>query len=703
MAAPDYVHPGAPASAVHAVPWEFYGAIDDTTQSVRFIWYGKQGSGAGDADLSADPAFWNCDYGLLLGVSLERWMDAAGNNRIIRADHDLSTDIDENYTNLNQIQTVADLCPPRASSPGDTLHFVTPLPAGPAFGSLATYEWAGPNGVLADPRLRFRTQRNFTQGLADVCLQERALEYRVRVDSLLIPGGADAWTPGADSVFFFSSTHAAIGVSSGGWTPLAFTANDINSPQISFNFGHRFASGYLPDGLYRLTLEVKDPAGNVYREPGINLWLSGAGPDITVAQFVDAGNVCRADFAIGQDLCVRVVTDSTAASVLVDWSCVHGIAAVADSALLTTFENSGSLRVWTACLPVTADIIDGDPAFNTWELDSARLSCVSGDGHLAIRVIAYDAANYPTRYDAPPSNPCRLATVGGTGCAAFLRAPEFSFYDPDSLELNDGDFRNRVAPYDVFAPMPRWNAISPGSISGSGGAGEYDARLNHARDGQQDSVWVRLLLHLAAISADTTDTLALRLTNDMGTPSTADDRVREIRKGLFHPALADMFPDPVSGNTWYDGFQELWNLDLNVLEFRYLWHGTWFDGTGTDSLMLVPLGAKGVVHVSATLIEGADGSECSAITGLLRVDNTLPDFVAVFPVDTLTGTTETVENLRPRPVCGICYGDGDRFRVRVRLNEEVHYDAADYPNEAGSAQRVERRLAAHSRLAAFAH
>ena len=178
------------------------------------------------------------------------------------------------------------------------------------------------------------------------------------------------------------------------------------------------------------------------------------------------------------------------------------------------------------------------------------------------------------------------------------------------------------------------------------------------------------------------------------------NRTREIRKPLFWPTAADMSPSDWPYNEIYDGRLELDETNSQLAEFRpaverFLVSRCW----QTTSLMLVPPMDQDTIIIRAYTIDGdsftVDINEdttyliCDTVTIDLDVDNANPVFVdhtliAPGQRDPETHTTSTIENLGYNGDCGYRYADGDTFQVKVVVDEQVHYDATAYPNDAGS-------------------
>ncbi len=664
--------------------------------SAVFVWYGKDGVDTLDAWLG--PLNVPCPNGALLGITHARYMDAGGCNAILGSDHDGSTDLLEGYTTLNILHAVVDTCLPGTVLVTDTLHLNPLLPNGPAYGGIPanhTYWWTGPNGgVNPDPVLQFRPKRFFTQGLLDICLIED-LTYRVRVDSVVFVGTDVPYNFVGDTTYFFSDAAPFGTFSPTLWSPVTFDANSVNADSITFSWLHNMFLSYLPDGLYKLTLEIKDNAGNVYSDP-LYIWLNGTGPDIDSVMVTQdsavVGSDCDLNYFSGDHLCVRIETDTTADSVLVDWSCILNIDPALDSNMVTVFTADGMTRVWIACIVVDPSMIDtADYGRNVYQISPYDADCQNPAGNYIINVRAFDG---PTLVSEPASGSgCDIAILGDTPCPRLVNSADwFYFYDPDTIEVGSGTVDPDFA---TFGPSPNWNAISPGSVDS---VGAWDANLNWANDQVQDSIFVRLLLDAATVQTDTTDTLVLQFYNP------TNGRLREVRKALFVPACANLngvgpcvdAPD----NTIYDGRIELSESNAGLIEFRYVWLGTWFTMAGADSQMLVDWDDQDTIVVRAYTIAGDSMVTdttfliCDTLARDLDVDNINPDFlewtgIAPGATDPATGSTATVLNVGPDPVdCpnpGFRFEDMELFAFDVVMSEQVHEAAPGfYPDSAGS-------------------
>lgn len=693
----NWLHPVAPLPmdpSLDTLRWTWTDAPDDSFRTACFAWYGKQGTDSIDPVLSASSGFWKCDVGggLTVGFTFARWLDAAGCNKILGSDYDGMTDIDDNYTTRNQLRSIVDLCPPTMVTPDDTLKCTNlVLGSGPAHGPAPTYLWMGPNGgANPDPLLRFRARRNFSSNPFDPCLTEDTLFYRVRVDTVSIYG---AWP--ADSVRWYSEADSVDGVGSPFtlWSPITFNAGDINGPVVDFHWGHKYSaapSAYLPDGLYKLTLEVKDEAGNVYRDP-IYIWLNGTGPAVLADSITNMDTLCTTNFYVGltQDsIGVYLVTDTTADAVMVDWTCVFNMTAhpALDTLWLDLVGTTATEKRWFGYLIATPDMISPIASENIYQIAPYDADCV--DDITTNRIINIKALDYvptDTLYTEVQTGGCDLAILGISPCPRLIPLTQyFYFQDPDLTQ--DLPFGYGFG---------EWGAISPGKIDSMGGAGGYNSITNWANDQIQDSIFVRLLLDSASVAADTTDTLVVQFINPNVYPGDLAPRIRTVRKALFQPTSNTLAPDPLIHNTIFHGMIEKDDVFSSLIEFRYFWNGTWYIGPGLDSIMLVPYDQQDTILVRAWTIKGdslindSTYLTCDTVMFYLDVDNRNPDFrsgwtgVAVGR-DPNTGTTPTVQNLGFGNDCGFRFSDNDRFRLRVLMTEAVHYDPLAYPNELGS-------------------
>ncbi len=674
-----------------------FNPVAVTYDSAVFVWYGKDGVDTLDAWLA--PLSAPCPNGALLGITHARYMDAGGCNAILGSDHDGSTDLAEGYTTLNILHSVVDTCLPGTVLLTDTLHLNPLLPNGPAYGSIPanhTYWWDGPNGgVNPDPVLQFRPKRFFTQGLLDICLIED-LTYRIRVDSVVFVGTDYPYDILGDTTYFFSDASPFGTFDNSLWSPVTFDANSVNADSITFSWFHNISLAWLPDGLYKLTLEIKDNAGNVYSDP-LYIWLNGMGPDIDSVMVTQdsavVGSDCDLNYFSGDRLCVRIETDTTADSLLVDWSCILNIDPALDSNMVTSYTQDGdSVRVWIACIYVDPSMIDtADYGRNVYQISPYDPDCQNPADNYIINVQAFDG---PDLVSEPTSGTgCDIAILGDTPCPRIVNSLQwYYFYDPDSI---DAGAPYVDAAFDTFGVSPNWNAISPGSVDS---VGAYDADLNWANDQVQDSIFVRLLLDAATVRTDTTDTLVLQFYNP------TNGRLREVRKALFVPACDNLngvgpcvdAPD----NTIFDGRIELSEGNPGLIEFRYVWMGTWFTGAGADSQMLVDWFDQDTIVVRAYTVAGdsmlADSTFliCDTLANTLDVDNINPDFlewtgVAPGSRDPLTGSTATVLNVGPDPIgCptpGFRFEDMEGFAFDVVMSELVHQaELGFYPDSSGS-------------------
>ncbi|MBI5058505.1 hypothetical protein HZB60_01850 [candidate division KSB1 bacterium] len=703
----DWIAPGAPAPMdddIDTIAWVWRDPAEGC-----FMWWGKNGTDSLDALLSLVSP---CPYGAIVGITHARYMDAAGCNTVLGSDHDGMTDLSEGYTTLNQLHCVIDTCKPTFAGPLDGLHFNPALPAGPNYGPDATCVWNGPNGVADDPIIEFRARRWFTQGLSDTC-QREWLYYRVRVDTVFLqctPG--QAWLPG-DSTLWYTEDDPDQGLTSAPLEPVPFQQNSFIADTVNFTWGHENSVGDpLPDGLYLVTLELVDNAGNVQRDPKY-FWLNGVGPCIDSLIVTGDGPPqptapdCKVDYYVNDLLCVWMRTDTTADSVLFDFSCIYQMEDSlpdGDSVWVTSWIDEGDERVWEACITVEDWMIDTAGAYGNnqyivgYNLEFFSGVCGNFFGSHFIGASVFDdgLVSYPETLTDPDLGPCVVAVLGLTPCPRIVPISQwFFYYDPDSVQAPTGPASYVDPAFIPFDTMPDWNAFSPGSMDSMGLGGSYDAILNPANDEIQDSLFVRLLIDLSTIDPDTTDTLVLQFYNP------TNDRLREVRKALFVPTSESLTPDPNINNTIYDGFLELDDaLPAYFAEFRYYWNGTWYQDAGVDSLMLVHRTLQDTIIVRAYTIAGdsvvsADPDTtyliCDTVSTELDVDNENPFFIgdgwsgiADNHRDWYTGTTRTVLNLGVDGDCGRRYEDGEPFSLMVKLSERVHYDAAAYPNNDGS-------------------
>ncbi|NUO18032.1 proprotein convertase P-domain-containing protein [bacterium] len=699
----DYYHPMAePDSSV----WEWRNYLGTT--GACFVWYGKDGPDSLDADLDILADY--CPWGMLVGITEARYMDAGGCNAILGSDHDGITDILDGYTQLNALYAVVDSCFPTTTIALDIDTTNGPaLPIGPDYGSVIDpYLWVDGDD---NPWLQFKARRWYTQGLLDTCLAED-LCYTIRLDSIYTQG---PWPFGADSVIYYDHTDGITGDFTRQCQPLQFFFNDINTDTISFEWGMQGPGGSpLPDGLYCLTLELQDNAGNVYRGDQVCMWINGLGPEIDSVAIVNDNLDCNLNFFAGESLCVWIQTDTSAQSVLFDFSCILNIEAVApdqDSIWVDTpYSTDGAtFKRWYACLLVDLAMIDtADISNNDYRIGEYDPDCIDPSDYGIINVQAFDADSNYSQADTLDGT-CIIALLGESRCPRIVGPIEFWFFDPDSVfPLGVVDSINSLfAGFDEFGPMPMWNAMSPGSVDSSGA---YDAITNPAHDQRHDSIFVRILIDTLSITQMDNygvpfdddvahDTLVLEFRN----PNTVENRSRIIRKPLFIPPCTNLDGTPgcedPDNNTIYDGRLEL-DEHINALaEFRYQWNGTWFQNAGTDSQMLVPITGQDTIIVSAWTIDGDSSIQiigpdtifliCDTTVAYLDVDNDNPEFlewtgIAPGARDPATHSTATVNNDGWDGDCGFRYAEGDTFQLTVRASEQVHFDPAAYPNEDGS-------------------
>ncbi|MBU0692974.1 hypothetical protein KKH18_14325, partial [bacterium] len=702
----DYYHPVAEPDSDN---WEYIAGPTPqfSGDAAIFTWYGKDGPDSLDPDLGILVDDY-CPWGMHVGITEARYMDAAGCNAVLGSDHDEQTSISDGYTQLNNLYAVVDSCAPDVVAPTDILHLNTvlgpDLPYGPAYapeglGPNDTYLWV--NGD-PEPVLEFRAERFYQTGLIDLCLVEE-LCYRIKVDTVVTytpwtsaPGGTDS------SVYQMSHSwlldpydeNPDMGYIVGDTlcTSLPFEFNDIYTDSVRIRFpAVSGMGGQLADGLYKLTLEVVDNAGNVYIDP-LYIWLNGQGPVIDSTMIVNTLYNCHTNFFIGEELGVWLQTDTTCDHVVIDWSCLYGIDPANDTLIVSSYYDQdigNNARYWYGSILVTADMINTvDDSRNYYEISPWEADCENAANLWIIGVTAFDAEGNYT--EADPTHSCDKAILGLSRCPRIVGLPTLHFYNPDSLfdepPLTPASFVD--VEYDTFDVMPWWNAISPGSIDS---AGAYNSQFNPAADDLQDSIFVRLLIDTLSITpptglpADTVfhDTLVVQFYN----PTL--DRTREIRKPLFIPTAADMSPFDWPFNEIYDGRIEIDETNPAFVEFYLQWNGSWYLGAGEDSLMLVPPMDQDTIIIRAFTIDGDSFTVdinsdttyliCDTVIIDLDVDNINPDFVdhtLIAPGlrDPETHSTSTIENLGWNGDCGYRYAEGDTFSVKVVVTEQVHFD-----------------------------
>ncbi|MCB1060889.1 MAG: hypothetical protein KDB65_11705 [Calditrichaeota bacterium] len=704
----DYYHPLA---APDSDNWEWRNPfIPGLDSSACFTWYGKDGPDSLDDDFGFLYHDY-CPWGMLVGITEARYMDAGGCNAVRGSDHDGITSILDGYTQLNALYAVVDSCAPTTTIPLDLDTLNGPaLPNGPDFGSVTNpYLWVDGDDL---PWLQFKARRWFTQGLLDTCLAED-LCYTIRLDSVYTQG---PWPFVADSIYYDASDNVT-GDHARSCMPLPFFFNDINTDTIAFEWGMEGPTGDpLPDGLYCLRLELQDNAGNVNISDSLCIWINGLGPEIDSISFVNEILDCNMNFFAGESLCVWMQTDTSAQFCLFDFSCILNIDSVAadyDSIWVNApYSTDGATyKRWYACIRVDLAMIDtADVTNNDYQFSEYDASCLNAGNYGIISVLAFDSDSNSTAANELTPNCTNIALLGESRCPRIVGPIEFWFYDPDTVfpqgVMVEDSINSLFAGYDNFGPMPDWNAMSPGSVDSSGA---YDAITNPAHDQRHDSIFVRLLIDTLSITdwnppADsaTHDTLVLEFRN----PNTVENRRRQVRKPLFIPNCTNLdgippCEDP-DNNTIYDGRIELDEHNNGLVEFRYMWNGTWFINAGTDSQMLVPITGQDTIIVSAWTVDGDSIVDsvsvdtiyfliCDTTFAELDVDNDNPGFVDDGWTginndsrDPVTHSTKTVLNNGWDGDCGYRYAEGDTFSITVRADEQVHYDPAAYPNEDGS-------------------
>ncbi len=701
----DYYHPMA---APDSVNWDWRSPYVGIDSSACFTWYGKNGPDSLDPNLNMLAQY--CPWGMLVGITEARYMDAGGCNAVLGSDHDGSTDILDGYTQLNNLYAVVDSCFPTTTIPLDLVAptFYPQYPIGPDYPPASIvdpYLWTNGDPL---PFVQFKARRYYTQGLLDTCLAED-LCYTVRLDSIYTQG---VWPFITDSIYYTQGDP-----SNGSHTrycePISFFFNDINSDTIRFQWGMRGPNNQLlPDGLYCLTLELQDNAGNVYRGDQVCMWINGLGPAIDSVNIVNESNVCNMNFFAGESLCVYMRTDTSAQFALFDFSCILNIDSVAaayDSIWVNApvATDNATYKIWRACLMVDLGMIDtADVSNNDYQIDDFEADCENSGTYGIIRAIAFDSdSNFTQATNITPT--CNnIALLGESRCPRIVGPIEFYFLDPDTLDAVAGSEDGPFADFNLFGEMPLWNAFSPGSVDSNGA---YDAILNPAHDQVHDSIFVRILIDTLSITqADNFgapfnddvyhDTLVVEFRNTNTVPT----RSRIVRKPLFVTQCVDLdgslgCEDPPQ-NSVYFGRLENNETNNGLMEFRYMWNGTWFINAGTDSQMLVPITGQDTILVLAWTING-DSAQiigmdtiymvCDTTVAQLDVDNENPEFLEWTGIpagtrDPATHSTATVNNDGWDGDCGFRYAEGDTFQLTVRASEQVHYDPAAYPNVDGS-------------------
>ncbi|MCB9366153.1 MAG: hypothetical protein H6506_02855 [Calditrichaeota bacterium] len=706
----DYFHPKA---VQDTTIWTFR-TEPGLEETACFIWYGKDGPD------SLDPDFDNlvdyCPWGMLVGITEARYMDAGGCNAVRGSDHDGSTDILEGYTQLNNLYSVVDSCFPTTTIALDLDTLNGPAlqygPDYPPASIVNPYLWVNGDDL---PWLQFKARRYYTQGLLDACLAEQ-LCYTVRLDTVYTQG---VWPLTGDSIYY-DHTNPTFGSETRSCEPLTFFFNDINTDTITFEWGMEVpGGGDLPDGLYCLTLELQDNAGNVYNGDQMCIWKNGLGPAIDSVNVVNEVDVCTQNFFAGESLCVYLRTDTSAAFAMFDFSCILNIDVVSpdyDTIWVNTpyATDGATYKVWKACLYVDLAMVDtADVSNDDYQIDDYEADCENAGTYGIIRAIAFDSDSNSTEADDATPTCNNIAILGESRCPRIVGPINFYFYDPDSAvtDVPFADFNIFGADEDGY-----WDAFSPGSVDSNGA---YDAIVNPAHDQVHDSIFVSFYIDTLSIDqpdnfgppfADDVyhDTLVIEFRNPTILPGDTEPRYRRVYKPLFKTTCDDLDGSPgcedPPNNTIYDVRLENENDASTtdaLVEIRYMWNGTWFINAGTDSQMLVPITGQDTVIVSAWTIDGDSVVDsisvdtlvhltCDTTYAWLDVDNDNPEYLEWTGIpagtrDPATHSTATVNNDGWDGDCGFRYAEGDTFQITVRVDEQVHFDPAAYPNTDGSA------------------
>ncbi len=229
--------------------------------------------------------------------------------------------------------------------------------------------------------------------------------------------GLTAADPAQDSLWL--AEYEAIGVNGRGWRgclPISETIVDtLDSLRNVYSVAAFESDCQIGSSHYILNVRalnvnglITEPARSYSCAVNVRLLPTPPPPPLmpAVIESIEIRNMldeCDSLFQDGDTLCIAIETDTAAASVLIDWSCLHNFSSTLpdlDTLLLTEFavDVSTFRRLWQGCIEIPAGTYTiADSSRNSYIAGSHEPDCRAESGQWIVAVQAMNAEGFVSK------------------------------------------------------------------------------------------------------------------------------------------------------------------------------------------------------------------------------------------------------------------------------------------------------------------